>query len=155
MRQQTIDIYTFEELSDDAKNKAREWFRDGSYAWCDESAGSIKHFCNALHVKLINYDVDSFRFDYITNVANDTFRGLTFRQIEKMQLSDGYCIGEMMQTAFVGAFKERGALAAIQYALSIGFQALRDDLHFQETDEYIDECIIINGYEFTIDGERA
>jgi hypothetical protein len=31
MRQQTIDIYTFEELSDDAKIKAREWFRDGQY----------------------------------------------------------------------------------------------------------------------------
>lgn len=155
MRQQTIDIYTFEELSDDAKNKAREWFRDGSYAWCDESAESINHFCNALHVKLINYDVDSFRFDYITNVANDTFRGLTYRQAEKMRLSDGYCIGEMMQTAFIGAFKERGALDAFNYALTIGFQAWRDDLHFQETDEYIDETIIINDYEFTIDGERA
>jgi hypothetical protein len=155
MRQQTIDIYTFEELSDDAKNKAREWFRDGSYAWCDESAESIKHFCDAFSIKLKNYSIDSHNFDYDVNVTNDAFRGLTYRQAEKMQLSDGYCISEMMQTAFIGAFKERGALDAFNYALNIGFQAWRDDLHFQETDEYIDECIIINGYEFTIDGERA
>jgi hypothetical protein len=61
----------------------------------------------------------------------------------------------MMQTAFIGAFKERGALDSFNYALSIGFQEWRNDLRFQESDEYIDECIIINGYEFTIDGERA
>lgn len=155
MRQQTIDIYTFDELSDDAKENARSWFRDGSYAWLDESAGSINHFCNAFSVKLINYGIDAYTFDYNVNVTNDAFRGLTYRQAEKMRLSDGYCIGEMMQTAFIGAFKERGALDAFNYALSLGFQAWRDDLQFQETDEYIDECIIINGYEFTIDGERA
>ena len=60
-----------------------------------------------------------------------------------------------METAFIGAFKERGALDAFNYALSLGFQAWRDDLRFQETDEYIDECILINDYEFTLDGERA
>lgn len=155
MRQQTIDIYTFEELSDDAKNKAREWFRDGQYDWLDESRQSIEHFCNSLHVRLKNFDIDSGRFDYVTDAANDTFRGLTYRQVEKMQLSDGYCIGLLMQTAFVGAFKERGALDSFNYALSLGFQAWRDDLCFQESDEYIDDMIFINGYEFNIDGERA
>jgi hypothetical protein len=155
MRQQIIDIYTFDELTDEAKDEARAWFRDGQYAWLDESADSIKHFCASFHIRLKDYEIDSSRFDFTTDATNDAFRGLTFRQADKMQLSDGYCIGELMQTAFVGAFKERGALDAFNYALSLGFQAWRDDLRFQESDEYIDETILINEYEFTIDGKRA
>ena len=155
MRLQTIELYTFDELTDEAKETAREWFRGGSYAWCDESADSIKHFCDSFGIKLINYSIDSSNFDYDVNVTNDAFRGLTYRQAEKMKLSDGYCVGELMQAAFIGAFKERGALDAFNYALSLGFQDWRNDLRYQESDEYIDECIIINDYEFTIDGERA
>ena len=86
MRQQIIDIYTFDELTDEAKEKARAWFRGVSYAWCDESADSIKHFCDCFHIKLKDYEIDSTRFDFVADVTNDAFRGLTYRQAEKMQL---------------------------------------------------------------------
>ena len=72
-----------------------------------------------------------------------------------MKLSDGYCIGELMQTAFIGAFKDRGAKDAFNYALSLGFQDWLNDLRYQESNEYIDDFILGNEYEFYADGELA
>ena len=156
MRQITKNVYSFDELSNEAKENARAWFRDFPYDWCDESRQSIEHFCRAFSVNLKNWRIDTWQgFDYDTDETNDNFRGLTYIKAEKMQLSDGYCIGELMQTAFVGAFKDRVALDAFRYALNLGFQNWLDDLRYQETNEYIDDAILGNDYEFFENGERA
>lgn len=44
MRQETIDIYTFDELSDRAKEKARAWYREGNldYEWWDGVYSNVK-----------------------------------------------------------------------------------------------------------------
>ncbi len=43
-----IDVFTFDELDDEAKETAREWYRNGpiDYAWTQESIDSIKSFCD-------------------------------------------------------------------------------------------------------------
>ena len=157
MRLATYEIFTFEELEADAKENARAWYRDGfDYDWCSESEKSIQYFCDAFGIKLINWSIDTYRgFDYQTSVNNDAFRGITYKDAEKMKLSDGYCIGELMETAFKGAFKDRGALDAFNYAINLGFQEWLADLRYQESNEYIDEALIANEYEFYADGERV
>lgn len=157
MRLKTIELYQFDELSDAAKEKARAWFRDGfSYDWIDDSRASIEHFCDCFGVRLKDWRIDTWNgFDYDTDAHNDHFRGLTYEKANNMKLSDGYCLGELMETAFKGAFKDRGAKDAFDYALNLGFQDWLKDLRFQETDEYIDDAIIGNEYEFTADGESA
>lgn len=56
MRIQEIKLYKFDELSDDAKEKAREWYRDGlEYPWFQELADSLKGFEKSLPIEIKDY----------------------------------------------------------------------------------------------------
>jgi hypothetical protein len=59
MKTKTIELYEFDELSDDAKEKAREWFREGNldYDWWDCTFDDAK-----AAGKYIGIDVDDIRF---------------------------------------------------------------------------------------------
>lgn len=155
MREITIQAYTFDELSDAAKETARNWFRETMpAAWCDESAASIVNFCEAFGVRMVNYEVDTGSYYYKTDADNSNFRGIDYLLAEKMGLSDGYIIGEIMREVFLQNFKEHGALYAFNEALDAGFRSWRDDLAYQDSDESIDEVISINEYEFDHAGNR-
>lgn len=53
MRTEEINIYKYEELSDSAKEKAREWFLSGSeYPWVDETRESLEKFCKTFDITL-------------------------------------------------------------------------------------------------------
>ena len=58
MRQETVTytLYKFEELNDKAKERARDWYREGlEYGWHDESLQSVQAFCNFLDCKIFVY----------------------------------------------------------------------------------------------------
>lgn len=64
MRTETITILQFDELSDEAKERAREWWRqcdaaDG-YHWWDEAKSSLDEFCERFNVKVEDYCVGAF-----------------------------------------------------------------------------------------------
>jgi len=56
MRQaiKTTDVYTFDELSDSAKEKAREWYREGgfSYDWWDACYETADNAANLLGITI-------------------------------------------------------------------------------------------------------
>lgn len=64
MRTETIirHIYTFDELSEKAKETARQWIRDtnneADYFWADEALESIKKGLAAFSCDLKNYSID-------------------------------------------------------------------------------------------------
>jgi uncharacterized protein (UPF0210 family) len=74
MRTVTIAVHQFDELNEDAQEKAIEWMRNNIhdlYAWHDEAAQSIEAFCSKFGVTLQNYHVSPWeRIDYKTNAAN-------------------------------------------------------------------------------------
>lgn len=47
MKTKTVNIYTFDELTDAAKERARDWYREGMYA-CDTTAEDMGHSVKAL-----------------------------------------------------------------------------------------------------------
>lgn len=55
-RTQEITVYKFNELSDKAKEKAREWYRKGalSYVWWDAVYEDIKHVATRLGIEFSN-----------------------------------------------------------------------------------------------------
>lgn len=158
MRQETINIYRFEELSDDAKEKAREWFRtDYEFTWSDENLDSIKVFCNVFDVTLRDWSVGPYQpYDYKTNATNQNFRGRKLRDFNRDNMPTGYWMDYSLWATFYDEFKKTGdAKHAFKMALDAGFKAWRDDMEYQLSDESVDDSIIMNEYEFTESGNIA
>lgn len=61
MRQEIINIYKFDELTEEAKEAARQWVRDtnneNGYFWADEALESIKKGLQAFNCSLDNYSI--------------------------------------------------------------------------------------------------
>lgn len=60
MRQIVKNVYTFSELSDEAKEKALQDYQSSgdSYAWSSEAMESLQVFAKALDVTIADYEID-------------------------------------------------------------------------------------------------
>ena len=155
MRQETIEIFKFNELSDKAKDKAREWYRTNiDFSWADESLDSIKVFCEHFNITLKSYSVAPYENpDYSVELLNSNFRGLKLKDFNRDNMPTGYFLDCTLWITFFLEFKATGcAKKAFDSALWAGFIGWRDDMESQLSDEYIDEHMIINEYEFTETG---
>jgi len=160
MRIKQTEVFTFSELSDSAKEKARDWWREvsaGVCSWSAESLDSIEKFCDEFGVTLTDYSVCPWSSpDYETDADNSHFRGRKLRAFSRDALPTGYCLDCTLYQTFFDEFKRTGdAKHAFDSALHAGFIAWRDDMGSQNEDEYIDDCLIANEYEFDSDGGRA
>lgn len=158
MRTITVEVFTFEELNEQAKKKALEWanvtFTD--YFWERESMESVKAFCDKFGVSLKNYEYGPCtRTSFDTDCTNQNFRGLKLKDINREEIFTGYCLDNDLMYSFYDAFKASGdALAAFNTALDKGFKSIVSDWEAQYTDENMGEFLEINEYEFTADGKR-
>lgn len=155
MHTETTTIYKFNELNDKAKERARDWWRVGiDFSWLDESRQSIKAFCEEFGVSLKDWSVGAYSpIDYSTDAKNRHFRGRKLREFKRDAMPTGYCLDCDLWQTFCDEFKRTGdAKGAFDAALYAGFKAWRADMESQLDDEYIDECLEINEYEFTEDG---
>lgn len=154
MRLATYEVFTFDELSDEAKENARAWARDFPYSWCEESIKSIQAFCKEFGVKLLDYEIDAWTYFYRTDVAGYHFRGLKLKDIPPEKELTGYCLDGDMWYTFHDEFKTGGcALRAFEKAIEAGFKSWRADLKYQTSDECLDDLLISNSYEFYENGE--
>ena len=154
------EIFTYSELDDHAKEKAREWFMQGGYHWIDEGIDSIKAFCKHYGVDLVNYSLCPYSYsDIETNADNGHFRGVTLKQVEKERglMPTGYCIDcDLFETMYQSMKDNQGdALEAFTDAIEAGKRAILADMEWQHSEEYISEHIEVNWYEFYENGARA
>jgi hypothetical protein len=157
MRIKQTEVFQFDELSDRAKERARDWWRKVSdYDGADE-IDSINKFCDEFGVKLTDYSVNLYSCPYYeTNADNSHFRGRKLREFKRDAMPTGYYIDCDLYQTFFDEFKRTGdAKWAFDKALYAGFIAWRDDMESQTEDEYIDDCLIGNEYEFDCEGYRA
>ena len=159
MRTETITIYKFDELPDEAaREAARQWWRGISdYSWMEESRESIDAFCSEFGVQLTDWSVGAFApLDYTTNATNEHFRGRKLREFKRDHMPTGYCLDCSLWVTFYDEFKRTGdAKGAFDAALWEGFKDWRNDLEWQLSDEYIDEYLTANEYEFDEDGRAV
>ena len=148
-------IYQFDELSDKAKETARDHFRDLDYVWTNEAKQSIETFCSAFNVSLLDFCVDAYcPFYYKTDASNANFRDNNLSQFNRDYMPTGYCLDNELWMTFYDVFRNTGdAKYAFNEALDAGFGAWREDMEYQTTDEYIDDFIIGDGYEFYENGK--
>lgn len=150
-------IYTFEELSEEAKEKARDWWRsNGELFWNDEAKDSIRAFCDHFRVALKTWNIGPHcPIDYNAEYFNSHFRGMKLKDFNRDYMPTGYCLDCSLWITFYDQFKQTGsARKAFDAALYEGFKEWRADMEGQLEDEYIDEHLIVNGFEFTEHGGR-
>lgn len=153
-----INLYTIEELTtESAKERARDWFRGfGVSSWHDESLESIKAFCEHFGVTLKAWEVGAYSRPYFsTDAENSHFRRLKVSQFRPDYSPTGYFLDWPLWSVFFHSFKRTGdAKAAFLEGLTEGFKCWAADLEDQDSAEYIDEELLINGYTFTEDGKH-
>lgn len=158
MRTETITLYKFQELTNErakerARERGRQWMSEDP-AWCDESRQSIQAFCEHFGVTLRDWSVGAYSpIDYSTDATNQHFRGVKLRDIDRNAMPTGYILDCTLWQTMHDEFKRTGdAKAAFESALDAGFKEWRDDLKGQLEDEYIDDFLTANEYEFDEDG---
>lgn len=158
MRTKEIAVYSYYELSDSAKENARNWFLSTSDVnWNEESRNSIEEFCNHFGIRLTTWRVSAFESpDYHADYFNSHFRGLKLKDFRRDYTPTGYCLDSDLWETFYDVFKTTGsAKNAFDSALWAGFTAWRKDLEYQCSEEYVSEILTVNEYEFTEDGRIA
>lgn len=153
----TINVYQFNELSEEAKEKAVQQYRSSGfeYAWQDESRDSLKAFCDLFNVKVTDYSIGTWGHSYIkTDAENNHFRGWNKAKVAAIpEFLTGYCLDCAFIETFQDQFEKTGdALYSFNEAIDAGLSDWIKDLEYQESDEYITEHLIANDYQFLENG---
>lgn len=152
-----VCIYKFEELSDSAKDTARSWFREGNdYPWWKDSFDSIKAFCDEFGVKIKDYSVGMGGHSYLdTDAENAHFRGRKLKVLNREYNPTGYCLDCTLWETYHDVWKESGdPLKAFKDAIDKAIKDIVSDMEYLDSDEAVDEMLIVNEYEFDEDGRR-
>jgi len=150
-----LQIFQFHELDEQAKQKAREWYRqDMDFNWNDESQDSINAFCDHFRVKLINWSIAPYCSpDYHADYFNSHFRGMKLKDFNRDHMPTGYCLDADLWESFYDEFKKTGdAKHAFEQALEAALCAVQRDIEYHYSDEAVDESLRINEYEFNSNG---
>ena len=145
MRQVTITLYQFDELSEAAKASAIEHYRTHTHTtitlWLRESLASINAFCAHFGAKLTRYSIHAQSpLEFATNATNANFRGVKFDPTLADYMPTGYMLDCDLWQTYTAVFKATGsAFKAFNAGLAAGFKAWQSDLAHQDSDEYITE----------------
>jgi hypothetical protein len=161
MRTITTTLYHFNELpTEKAKENAREWWRDkpcNYYSYAAEASASIKAFAEYFGVRVSSHCFSSnlreTRIE-IHGLTKDTFAGINTYITDRDYMPTGYCFDCALWATFYDEVREHGdPLLAFNRAILAVREAITEDVKHQESDEYIDETLTMNEYEFTEDGK--
>ena len=172
MKTVEIKVYRFNELSDEAKEKAKQKHAElFGYAWQDEAIASLKAMAEAFGAKLRDYEVDFFnsshsgaKFDtpeLSRREIKNILAGLggydkkTMRGNGDCKLTD-FCMDEDALDGFRRAFE--GGESDLNELLQAGFktwlEAAQDDCAGQYEDGQFSDHCDANDYWFAADGSR-
>ena len=154
MRVLTVEAFRFQDLEDEAKERAREWYRNGlDYPWFSESIDSIRAFAKHFGVSLMDWEIGGGRNYIKTDATNANFRGVRLDAINRDYMPTGYCLDADLWEAFYDEFKKTGdAKHAFEQALEAALCAIQRDIEYQYSNEAVDESLRFNEYEFNSNG---
>lgn len=155
MKTVEITVYNFDELTDTAKEKAREWYRDGlEYPWFCESIDSIRAFVNHFGVTLTDWSLGGCGSYIHTNATNANFRGVKLADIDRDYMPTGFCFDCDLWQEFYDQFKQTGdAKYSFEQALEAAIREIQRDIDHYFSDECVDEMLMVNDYQFTENGK--
>ena len=173
MRTITVNILTFDELSDDAKETARQEVRyTQEYFWQDDAIKSLKLLAEHFGAELSRYDID---FSNSVQHGGATFQDNHFIEEDEIQSRldalgtfnketlkgdgdcklTGYCADENAIDGFRKAWYEgeRDLIELLKAGYQTWFKSCVADYEYQLSDEGLADHFEANSYEFTEDGK--
>ncbi len=174
----TINIYQFNELTTEAaKERARQWWREVSasegYSWSQDAIQSLKKLAEHFGGKVKDYQIDFFDSSP-SSACFDMPEDMTKKEIQSRlaQLGSynkrtgkghgdckltGFCADEDAIDGFRAAFRrgERNLNELMQEAFKTWLKSSQSDARGQLENEYIDDILEANEYDFFEDGRRA
>lgn len=161
MRTITTTLYYFDELpTEKAKENARSWWRDNSdkdYDFTTEKLASVDAFAEYFGARVASYWFSSNISETkiaIVGVDADSFLGIDTYITDRDHMPTGYYLDCDLWQTFYDEVREHGdPLLAFNRSILAAKKAIAEDVEHQESDEYIDEVLTINEYEFTEDGK--
>ena len=156
MRTVELEVMEFNELDDKAKERAREWYREGQdYPYWQDCMKSLERFCGEFGVRITDYQVGSYSPSYMTtNAENAHFRNRKITEFKRDFMPTGYCLDCDIWESFYDTWRESGsALKAFNQAIDMGIRAIVHDMEYLLSDESVDEMMQVNGYEFYPNGK--
>lgn len=149
-------VYTFDELSEKAKENAKHWYYcNADYFWQEEHICEIESFLCIFNVTLKHYVYDTNAYRYETNLNDCKWQGNNKKDVlERLaRYQVGYCAGEGLKQSFLAEYTKNGSIKnAIIAALNKSFKELVNDYKYHFSDEAIKEFFESNDFYFYIDG---
>ena len=152
MKQRIINVYSFDELSDKAKEKALDEFRMmDNFTWQRDYNDSLSAFLDQFGASLMEYNIDMASID--VSIDNSAFRGVKLKEFKPDYMPTGFCADCELWETFYNEFKRTGdAKHAFFDALQNFMFTFRKDYEFSYSDEFLIDMIEANEYEFDADG---
>ena len=139
----TTTVYNFDELSDEAKEKARDWYREGAldYEWWD---------CTYNDAATIGLKITSFDLDHGT-ISGELLWSVD-ESIDTIMANHGKACGTY-KTALL--YNRAEDLEDYKHDLLEDYRImLNHEMEYLLSDEAVDESIEANEYTFTESGKR-
>ncbi len=155
MRTETINILTFDELDEQGKECALDWYRDGQEIhWGDEWIESLKRFCDEFGIELCHWEYGTHGVTINTNIEYlDYGQDATINKYEGEDCPfTGYCGDETLLYHLRKLEQPADRIETLQLCLDEWVKDFNEDIDYQCGDEYAIDHINANEYEFTEDG---
>lgn len=173
----SVTVYQYAELSDKAKEKAREWYRSSGecYHWGEENIASLKAFAEWFNIEIKCYSLGGSdnRDNHVKAELNcdDNLLELSGVRLWKYMQNQmvlpkldgdcpftGYGLDENLLDP-IRSFIKRPVIGMtwrgiIKECLDAFVTAYVADVDYAYSDEAVTENIEANEYEFTVDGDR-
>lgn len=150
-----VPVFTIGELSEKAQDKAYyDWYSIAKYE-CSDNIATIESFCDLFNVRLNDWEVCEYRYDYTVEIPNQ--RSIPKREaiamVNSWETSQGYFLASVACDAIKSDWSCGSIKYAIRNALDSMFQAYQNDLEYQNSVEcFIEDCEA-NEYTFLESGE--
>lgn len=170
----TREVFTFSELSETAKETARDWYRtDLEYHWAGENMDSLKKWANWMNVVITDYSLggsdnrNNVRWhlnieDKIADLRGVRLWKFFTNQFPLPDLSGncpftGYCFDETLLDVirdFMARPWDATYRDLIRESIDKYVHDYAADVDYTYENEAVDEAIEANGYEFYEDGSN-
>ena len=143
MRIIETEAYTFDELSDDAKENAKIELAS-EYFWENEATNSLYAFTEEIGIKITDYSMDWCAYGCI-NIEWEWIDKIHTNDITVEQFT-GYCMDFPL-------IEEWNDTKDVAKAIGAWVNDCQKDYEYQQTDEFMIEHCEANEYEFTKEGK--
>jgi hypothetical protein len=171
MRTETINIYKFDELSDKAKDRARDWWRQGALDndWWEFLYDDAKQ----VGLKITSFDTGpscDIEGDFIGTAEETAEKIIAEHGKDTDTAAEARAYQKTLSEFMAGAEKDEcGELATyelegekddigrefLRALLEVYLVMLRSEEEYLLSDAVADELLVVNEYEFTEDGKPA